>query len=143
MIHGLDTGFLVAVEVAEHQSHAAARTKLAELIASGDTLAIAPQILAEFLHVVTDPKRFGNPLEMSAAIGLAEHWWTARDVVPVFPNDLAVRQQLAWMRQHFLGRKRLLDTLLAATYWQAGVTSLLTTNPKDFTIFGCFQCVTP
>lgn len=143
MIHGIDTGFLVAVEVAEHPSHAAARTKLAELIASGDTLAIAPQIVAEFLHVVTDPKRFGSPLDMPAAIGLAEQWWTARDVVPVFPNDLAMRQQLAWMRQHFLGRKRLLDTLLAATYWQAGVTSLLTTNPNDFIIFGCFQCVTP
>ena len=142
MIHGIDTGFLVAAEVAEHPSHAAARTKLAELIASGDTLAIAPQIVAEFLHVVTDPKRFGSPLDMPAAIGLAEQWWTARDVVPVFPNDLAMRQQLAWMRQYFLGRKRLLDTLLAATYWQAGVSSLLTTNPKDFTIFGCFQCVT-
>lgn len=143
MIHGLDTGFLVAVEVSEHPAHVAARTKLAELVASGDTLAIAPQVLAEFLHVVTDPKRFGSPLEMAAAISLAEQWWNARDVVPVFPNDLAMRQQLAWMRLHFLGRKRLLDTLLAATYWQSGVTSLLTTNAKDFAIFGCFHCVVP
>lgn len=143
MIHGLDTGFLVAAEVAEHPAHAAARARLAELIAAGDTVAIAPQILAEFLHVVTDAKRFGSPLEMPDAISLAEQWWTARDVVPVFPNDLATRQLLAWMRQHFLGRKRLLDTLLAATYWQAGISSLLTTNPSDFTVFGCFQCVTP
>lgn len=139
MIHGLDTGFLVAAEVTEHPAHAAARTKLAELVASGDMLAIAPQILAEFLHVVTDPKRFGSPLEMPAAISLAEQWWSARDVIPVFPNDLAMRQQLAWMRQHFLGRKRLLDTLLAATYWQAGVSSLLTTNPKDFTVCRLFS----
>ena len=80
---------------------------------------------------------------MPAAIDLAEQWWTARDVVPVFPNDLTTRQFLAWMGQHFLGRKRLLDTLLAATYLQAGVTSILTTNPSDFAIFGCFQCVTP
>ena len=143
MIHGLDTGFLVAAEVSEHPAHLASRAKLDELIAVGDTLAIAPQILAEFLHVVTDGKRFSSPLAMPAAIDLAEQWWTARDVVPVFPNDLATRQFLAWMGQHFLGRKRLLDTLLAATYWQAGVSSILTTNPNDFAIFGCFQCVTP
>jgi hypothetical protein len=42
-----------------------------------------------------------------------------------------------------LGRKRLLDTLLAATYHQAGVQSLLTTNPGDFVVFGVFTCVTP
>lgn len=143
MIHGLDTGFLVAAEVAEHPNHLMARAKLAELIARGDTLAIAPQIVSEFLHIVTDAKRFASPLQMPVAISVAEQWWTARDVVPVFPNDLAVRQQLAWMRQHFLGRKRLLDTLLAATYWQAGISSILTTNPSDFTVLGCFQCVTP
>ena len=143
MIHGLDTGFLVAAEVAEHPAHVLARAKLGELIDRGDTLAMAPQIVVEFLHIVTDAKRFASPLQMPVAIGVAEQWWTARDVVPVFPNDLAVRQHLAWMQQHFLGRKRLLDTLLAATYWQAGISSILTTNPSDFTVFGCFQCVTP
>lgn len=76
MIHGLDTGFLVAAEVLEHPEHAAAR----------HTLAL----------------------------------------------------------QHFsLGRKRLLDTLLAATYKQAGIDSLLTTNPADFAVFGAFRCTDP
>lgn len=36
MTHGLDTGFLVAAEVAEHAGHAEARTKLAGLLAGGD-----------------------------------------------------------------------------------------------------------
>jgi predicted nucleic acid-binding protein len=143
MMHGLDTGFLVAAEVAEHPSHVDARRRLTTLITSGDSLAIAPQIIAEFIHIVTDAKRFSRPLEMAIAITLAEQWWSARDVVPVFPNDLAMRLQLAWLRQHFLGRKRLLDTLLAATYWQAGITSILTTNPSDFKVFRCFQCITP
>ena len=42
-----------------------------------------------------------------------------------------------------LGRKRLLDTLLAATYRQGGVRSLLTTNPEDFGVFDCFALITP
>ena len=61
MIHGLDTGFLVAAEVAEHADHARARALLARLLAAGDRCALAPQVLTEFLHVVTDARRFTQP----------------------------------------------------------------------------------
>ena len=143
MIHGLDTGFLVAAEVKEHAEHAAARDTLARLLSAGDLIAIAPQVLAEFIHIVTDPRRFAQPLDMTAARQVAEQWWTAREVMRVFPDDAATRQFLAWLQQFSLGRKRLLDTLLAATYRQAGVQSLLTTNPADFAVFGAFTCTTP
>ena len=143
MRHGIDTGFLVASEGAEHADHAWARRKLAELLAAGDRLALAPQVLAEFIHIVTDPRRFAQPLDMTGARDLAEQWWTASDVDQVFPDEAAVRQFLEWLRLHQLGRKRLLDTLLAATYRQAGVMSLLTTNPSDFAVFGEFNCIAP
>jgi hypothetical protein len=42
MIHGLDTGFLVAAKVLEHADHVAARDTLARLLAAGDFTAIAP-----------------------------------------------------------------------------------------------------
>jgi len=61
----------------------------------------------------------------------------------VFPDDAATKQFLGWLQQFALGRKRLLDTLLAATYLQAGIRSLLTTNPADFAVFGAFTCITP
>jgi hypothetical protein len=61
----------------------------------------------------------------------------------LFPDAGAVRQFLTWLQQFALGRRRLLDTLLAATYRQAGIQSLLTTNPADFTLFGAFRCMTP
>jgi hypothetical protein len=47
------------------------------------------------------------------------------------------------MRQHQLGRKRILDTQLAATLWQADVRRLLTSNPADFQIFGGFELLAP
>jgi predicted nucleic acid-binding protein len=143
MIHGLDTGFLVAAEVREHADHVAARAVLASLLAAGDFVAIAPQVLAEFVHVVTDSRRFTQPLDMATALHVAGRWWDAREVVRVFPDDAATRQFLAWLRQHSLGRKRLLDTLLAATYDRAGIHSILTTNPADFGVFGAFHCTTP
>ena len=100
-------------------------------------------MLAEFLHVVTDARRFARPLEMSEARRVALEWWTAREVEQVYPDEEATRLFLSWMEQHRLGRKRLLDTQLAATYRRAGVTSLLTTNPGDFGIFGEFTCLVP
>jgi predicted nucleic acid-binding protein len=103
----------------------------------------ASRRIAEFIHVVTDLRRFSQPQDSASARQLAEQWWTARDVVQVFPNDAATRQFLAWHGQHSLGRKRLLDTLLAATYLHAGITSLLTTNPSDFQILQAFACLTP
>jgi predicted nucleic acid-binding protein len=143
MIHGLDTGFLVAAEVLEHASHVASRFALARLVTAGDLIGIAPQVLAEFIHIVTDPRRFTNPLAITVAHRLAEQWWTAKEVVQVFPDGDATRQFLTWLTQFSLGRKRLLDTLLGATYKQAGITSLLTTNSADFTVFGVFTCTTP
>jgi hypothetical protein len=42
MIHGLDTGFLVAAEVREHADHAGARATLTDVLRVGDVIAIAP-----------------------------------------------------------------------------------------------------
>jgi predicted nucleic acid-binding protein len=53
MIHGMDTGFLVSAEVVEHPDHVAARAILSRLLDAGDRVALAPQVLAEFIHVVT------------------------------------------------------------------------------------------
>jgi predicted nucleic acid-binding protein len=74
MIHGLDTGFLVAAEVREHADHVAARGTLARLLSAGDLIAMAPQVLAEFIHIVTDSRRFAQPLDLTAARQLAEQW---------------------------------------------------------------------
>ncbi len=143
MTHGIDTGFLVAAEVAEHPDHQAARIKFHSFRSAGDRLAIAPQILAEFVHVVTDPKRFTQPLTMEAALERAELWWESPEVDQLSPEALSIRTFFAWMRQHRLGRKRILDTLLASTFREAGIRSILTTNSRDFTVLGDFECVAP
>jgi predicted nucleic acid-binding protein len=141
MIHGIDTDFLVAAEVRDHPYHRPADTLLRTLLADGHDLAVAPQTLAEFIHVVTDARRMPQPLTMDEAIARAKHWWQAEEVVRVFPDGQAVTDFLAWLTRHQLGRKRLLDTLLAATLQRAGVQRLITNNGRDFQAFGCFAIV--
>jgi predicted nucleic acid-binding protein len=141
--YGIDTSFLVAVELAEHPQHGAARALVANLIVGDNRFVLAPQVLAEFIHIATDARRFERPLVMEEARNLAAQWWTAREVDAVFPDRAAIQQFLEWIRIHHLGRKRLLDTLLAATYLQAEATSILTLNVRDFGTFGSFQCISP
>ena len=138
MTHGLDTSFLVAVEVSSHEEHGKSRNRFQKLLKSGDTFSLAPQILAEFIHVVTDSRRFALPLSVEQAVERADVWWNAAEVVHVFPTAESALLFLGWLEEHKLGRKRLLDTLLASTLQAGGVTSLLTLNPTDFTVFGSF-----
>jgi predicted nucleic acid-binding protein len=143
MIHGIDTSMLVASELASHPRHASSRALLARLDQAGHRLALAPQVLAEFVHIVTDPRRCEAPLDMVSAVLRAEQIWNATEVIHVFPDASATSQFLAWMRQHRLGRKRLLDTMLAATYSTAGIAAVVTLNRADFDVFASFAVVEP
>lgn len=143
MTHGIDTSFLVAAEVAEHPDHSEASLKFRQFRSSGDRFALVPQVLAEFVHVVTDSKRFSQPLSMADALERAEIWWNSPEVDQIGTDTFSMRTFFVWMRQHRLGRKRILDTLLAASFHEAGVRSILTTNSRDFSVLGDFTCVTP
>jgi predicted nucleic acid-binding protein len=143
MIRGVDTTFLVEAEVAGHPNHRAARAMLDDLLAKGDTLALAPQVLAEYVHIVTDSKRFLHPLTMPQALDRARIWWDAQEVVRIFPDPDSSQLFLQWMAEHKLGRKRLLDTLLAATFYSREIRSILSSNARDYAVFGCFEILVP
>ena len=143
MTHGLDTGFLVAAEVTVHPDHLSARQMLQRYRSAGDRFALTPQVLAEFIHVVTDPKRFTEPLSIEQALTRAELWWNSPEIDQLSPEGPAITVFLGWMHQHHLGRKRILDTMLAATFRAEQISSVLTTNAKDFLPLGGFVCVTP
>ncbi len=139
---GIDTTFLVHIEIKESEAHAAATAVLRRRILGHDREAgLAPQVLTEFVHVVTDRRRFERPLSMHHAVEKARFWWNAREVARVFPCEETVPQFLAWMTEHKLGRKRMLDTMLAATYFANGITTIVTSNARDYRGFGVFELV--
>ena len=88
------------------------------------------------------PALMPQPLSMVEATGRAEHWWQAQEVMRVFPDGQAVTDFLGWLSRYQLGRKRLLVTLLAATFQQASVKKLITNNERDYRNFGRFEIVT-
>ncbi|HKK17765.1 MAG TPA: PIN domain-containing protein [Opitutales bacterium] len=132
---GVDTPLIVAHGLADHPDHEAAKSLVEEVLDAGQLLALCPIIVDEFIHVVTDPRRFERPLPMNEALRLAEGWCQSRETQMLYPTEASVQLQLVWMREHRLGRKRLHDTHIAAIYHLAGVSTILTSNARDFSVF--------
>ncbi|MFU8847759.1 MAG: type II toxin-antitoxin system VapC family toxin [Opitutales bacterium] len=138
---GVDTPFLVAYSVIEHPEHEQARCRCGQLVEKNHLLALCPTVIDEFIHVVTDARRFERPLDMVQALELAQNWLNSRETVSLFPCEQSTRLQLHWLRTHRLGRKRINDTRIASIYYQNGAHTLLTGNVRDYTVFDCFKII--
>ena len=140
---GLDCNILVQLALADHPANPATMAVVQAEVQSGKKLVFPPLIVTEFLHVITDERRFSPPLTMAQALEWIEDFLANPTVILLEPTQESLRQTLRWMRQFNLGRKRILDTNLAAVLHTAGALRLLTSNPGDFTVFGVFETVTP
>jgi predicted nucleic acid-binding protein len=139
---GLDCNILVQLAFADHPAHTKTVAAVQNETQAGAKLVFPSLIINEFLHVSTDDKRFAPPLSMSDALDWVEELLKNPTVSLVEPNQAAMDQTIRWMRQFRLGRKRILDTHLAAILLTNGVDRLLTANPADFTIFGVLKIIT-
>ena len=137
MVKAIDTTFLIQLEVRESAGHEKAHLFLQQgLLADGHQLGLVPQVLEEFIHVCTDPRRFERPLSMTEAVDKADFWWRASEVQQVLPSAEAVVLFLEWMRGLRLGRRRIHDTLLAATCVTTGIKEIVTSDRDGFQVFG-------
>ena len=140
---GLDTSILVAHAIAEHPQHHAIQRWLDKEISKNQTFAITSGILAEFVHVVTDARRFETPLAISDALERASYWSEASEITLLGADDTVNALWLKWLADFQLGRKRLLDTLIAVTWYSAGISDICTLNPRDFKVFNVFRIHCP
>ena len=140
---GLDCNILVQLALADHPTHVATVAAVRTELELGDPLVFPSLVVTEFLHVITDARRFNPPLTMTQALDWIEAVVADPDLRQLEPTPGSLRQTLRWMRQFNLGRKRILDTHLAAVLHTAGVRRLLTSNPADFAVFGVLETVTP
>jgi len=136
-VYALDTNVLIAATVRSVPEHAAVRTFLKrELYGRDQAAGLTPGVVYEFVHVVSDPRRFKRALSMTQALDRARRWLAAREVRVLPPTPETPGRALELLATHGLGRKRILDTALVATLEAHGVTRLLTRNVRDFRLFG-------
>lgn len=140
----LDTNVLIPWLVRSAPGHAEARAFVeSEISRDGGRIAIAPQVCWEFLHVVTDDRRFERPCSPDEAAALVRAVWNARETERLPASAEVVPRVLELIREHRLGRKRILDTALAATLEAAGVHRLATYNTKDYVCFSFLALESP
>src|SRR5208282_4810797 len=140
---GLDCNILVQLAFADHAANGKTIAALQSETQKGEKLVFPSLVVAEFLHVATDARRFAPPLTMTEALDWIDEFLKNPAVSLLEPSPASVDQSLRWMRQFNLGRKRILDTQLAAVLTSNGVRRLLTSNPGDFAVFSVLETVTP
>lgn len=140
---GLDCNILVQLAIADHPANARTLAAVQSESQQGIKLVFPSLVATEFLHVVTDERRFSPPLTMPEALDWTQEFLANPAVSLLEPTQASMDQTLHWMRQFSLGRKRILDTHLAAILHTSGVRRLLTANPSDFTVFGVLEIITP
>ncbi|HEX4119356.1 MAG TPA: hypothetical protein VH619_01915 [Verrucomicrobiae bacterium] len=140
---GLDCNILVQLAFADHPANAKTLAAVQVETAKGEKLVFPSLVGGEFLHVATDDRRFSPPLTMTEALDWMEEFLKNPAVGLLEPTPESMDQTLRWMRQFKLGRKRILDTQLAAVLHVGGVRRLLTSNPADFAVFAVLETVTP
>lgn len=140
----LDTNVLIPWLVRSAPRHDEARSFVdAELGRDGARIAIAPQVCWEFLYVVTDDRRFERPCSMEDARALVRAVWNARETERLPASVEVVPRVLDLLREHRLGRRRILDTALAASLEAGGVRRLATYNVRDYRCFDFLDPVSP
>lgn len=140
---GLDCNILIQLAFADHAANVKTEATVQAEVKQGHKLVFPSLVVNEFLHVVTDPRRFSPPFTMTEALDWIENFLRNPAIELVEPNKASLDQTFHWMRRFNLGRKRILDTHLAAVLYTNGVTRFLTANPADFQVFGVLEIVTP
>ena len=81
------------------------------------------------------------PLEEAGL--LATLLWEGQEVQAIRPGPAIVSRTASLLREFRLGRKRILDTALAATLESAGIRKLVTSNAGDYSCFTFLTIVPP
>ncbi|MFO7729150.1 MAG: hypothetical protein R6V86_00145 [Spirochaetia bacterium] len=137
---GIDTTWLVDLEVKESPRHAGACGLFDSWRKERKSvLCVYHHVFLEFLHVVTDPARFEEPLPIESAIKRVWFWVDQERIRVLYSTDTSLKRCMMWLSAFHLGRRRLLDTQMAAVYAEEGVSRLWTANPDDFALFGVFE----
>lgn len=141
---GLDTNVLVHALIPSSPQHAATRTFLDRELARDDRVfVVTASILHELVHVVTDPRRFDPALKMAEALAAARSFLGRSNMEVVTADEDALALAFHLMHAHRLGRKRLADTIFAATLIHHGVGVLVTCNVADYAVFADLATVDP
>lgn len=130
----VDTNVLVYLTRRWASEHEATRRVVVRLQNEGRPLWISPQVLREYLAVVTRPQATAPALPLSTAISDVRRFATLFNVTGEGPAVLDRLLQV--LAAYPSAGKQVHDANLVATMLENGIKCLLTFNRSDFARFG-------
>lgn len=144
MRRGVDTNVLIYAHMPALPQHEVVRSYLLDQLAQDDvTLVVTPGILHELVHVITDGRRFDPPVAIKDALAVARGYLDRANVECLSVDESSLISTFELMERYQLGRKRIADTLFAASLLNGGVRELITCNLDDFRIFEALTLLDP
>lgn len=129
----IDTNILIYASIAESPFHAAARQALADAQQRYDSLWISPQVIREFLVVMTRPQAGWGEIPREAVLQQVAYFCQQFRIAEDSPS---VTQHLLRLVDDFqVSGKQVHDTNIVATMRAYEIGTLLTHNTKDFQRF--------
>jgi len=138
----LDTNILLYLANGRASEHGAAKGTVTRMLAAGDRLAIAAQVLFEFWSVATRPVSANGLGWTAAQTRTAIDGFRGRFAVLAEPPEV-VDLWLDLVATHDLKGKRVHDAHLLATMKANGIARLLTFNVTDFPTDAAFTILAP
>ena len=129
----LDANVVVSYFISSALEHRRAEAYIDDLVESGDSLAVSPQVLMESFKVMTHAKIFPDRVSAAKFRDIALNFLSDPAVVLVCPTQRAVEYALdAAMKKNIISSK-IFDLLIYGTMREHGITKLATFNARDFT----------
>ena len=141
----LDTNLLVYAHNTDSEFHKQAAAFVTKVVNERDhkgntRSACLPQVLSEFVHVVTW-QRVEKPLSIAEAIRVVRDY---RNVgIPIIHQRETQIQTFLELLESGTTRKKVFDMVLAATLKDNGIAGLYTANVDDFKTFDFLKAVNP
>jgi len=129
----IDTNILVYAIDSESRYYQAARSVLER---ERLTYAVSPQIIFEFLSVVTNPKRVRHPLDPKQAWEVIQTILDHRNIRVLSIDADVVQKAMHLAVKHQLKGPRVFDAVAAGVIIQNHIPLVITVNVKDFEAFG-------
>jgi predicted nucleic acid-binding protein len=139
----LDTNGLVYSLYQNSPQHAVSRTLVESASDSDASLFVAPQSLAEFFAIVTNPRRVDNPQKPEAAVAAIERFMVMPGLKMAFQPVDVVTRWCELVRQRPVTGADIFDLQLVATMLANGIHRIFTFNRDDFTAFPQIEVLTP
>jgi len=139
----LDTNVLVYAADETSPFHQAAVSLREKGLKREVLLCICPQVLCEFLAIITDPRRVNSPRTQKEALVEIEKYFHSENILKIYPGPELIERMLSLLKQYKIARQDIFDLQLVATMLSNNIARIYTYNQADFVKFKEIEVLTP